>query len=195
VDYFSYVAELRSNLFVYKDERFLLRVHAVRREQPYIADGIARESVPLCEIFLTAPSGDKETEIYFTVNDKKYGGDMSYDGVKAEYFFSCTLDISTLSQLQFSLTYGDETFEFIAQSVVDDSVLTPRRIIDNLTADYKPLFERLTDNYGFQGEIHIRLIYEDSPYYFVGVIERNGKSTAFLLNAVTGKVLARRDSE
>ena len=195
VDYFSYASEIRSNILFYKDDHFLLRVHAVKREQPYIADGIARESVPLCEIFLTAPSGNEPCEIYFTVDGKKYGGDMSYDGVKADYFFSCTLDISTLSQIDFSLSYGKENYTLLAESIVDNTVIAPKSILERLTTDYAPLFARLTDDYGFQGEIYIRLIYEDSPYYFVGVIEKTGKTTAFLLNATTGKILASRESE
>lgn len=195
VDYFSYASEVRSNIFFYKDDTFLLKVHAVKREQPYVADGIARESVPLCEIFLTAPSGNENCEIYFSVDGKKYGGDMSYDGVKAEYYFSCTLDISSLSKIDFSLCYGGGRYEISAKSVVDEAVLSPKLILTRLTTEYKPLFERLTDKYGFQGEIYIRLLFEDSPYYFVGVIERDGKTTAFLLNAVSGKILASRESE
>jgi uncharacterized membrane protein YkoI len=47
--------------------------------------------------------------------------------------------------------------------------------------------------YGFTGEICIRLLYEDAPYYYVGVIGQNGKTTAFLLNGKTGKLLAKRE--
>ena len=50
----------------------------------------------------------------------------------------------------------------------------------------------MTDKYGFSGEIYLRLIYEDSPYYYVGIIERNGTVHAFLINAQTGKILAKR---
>ena len=192
-DYLAYASEIRSNIFIGKADGFLLRAHAVKREQPYLADGIPRDSVPLCEIFLTAPSGDKDCEISFTVDGKKYGGDMSYDGVKAEYYFSCTLDISSLQAIDFSLAFGEETLVVCAQSVVDSSVLTPKVVIERLAVEYKALFDRLTDDYGFQGEIYIRLIFEDSPYYFVGIIERDETTTAFLINAVTGKVLACRE--
>jgi hypothetical protein len=50
----------------------------------------------------------------------------------------------------------------------------------------------MTDKYGFTGEIYLRLLYEDAPYYYVGVINRKGEITAFLVNATTGKVLAQR---
>jgi uncharacterized membrane protein YkoI len=52
----------------------------------------------------------------------------------------------------------------------------------------------MTDKYGFKGEIYFRLIYEGNPYYYIGIINRNGEITAFLINAKTGKTLARRNS-
>ena len=54
--------------------------------------------------------------------------------------------------------------------------------------------ESMTDKYGFTGEIYIRLIYEDAPYYYVGIIDRNGTINAFLLNATSGKILAKRQT-
>ena len=156
-------------------------------------DGIPKQASILTEIYFTAPKGDLDCSISFTVQDRQFGGDMSYDGVKAEYFFSCTLDISSLQAIDFSLAFGEETLSICAQSVVDSSVLTPKVVVERLAVEYKALFDRLTDDYGFQGEIYIRLIFEDSPYYFVGIIERDKTTTAFLINAVTGKVLACRE--
>ena len=52
----------------------------------------------------------------------------------------------------------------------------------------------MTDKYGFAGEIYIRLLYEEAPYYYVGIIDRSGGCNAFLMNAETGKILARRQS-
>ena len=72
---------------------------------------------------------------------------------------------------------------------------------DNLLELYKKLceneaatFDTLTDKNGFVGEIYLRLICEDSPYYYIGLIEKNGKIRAYLLDAESGKVLAKRES-
>ena len=53
----------------------------------------------------------------------------------------------------------------------------------------KSLFDKWTDDYGFIGEIYIRLIYEDAPYYYIGLIDRNGKIVAFLMNAQTNAII------
>jgi len=61
IDYFSYVSELRNNIFLAEHEDIRLRVYSVVKETPYVADGIARERSPRTEIYLFAPEG---TETY-----------------------------------------------------------------------------------------------------------------------------------
>ena len=75
-----------------------------------------------------------------------------------------------------------------------EQTLSPKGCLQKLQESEGELFSSLTDKYGFTGEIYLRLLYEDAPYYYVGVIERTGKIHAFLLNAKTGKILAKRES-
>lgn len=194
IDYADYVSELRSNIFLCDAEEFSLRVYATEKESPYASDGVPCEVSPRAEFYLSAPSGDKDYSIAFTVDGKQYGGDMSFDNVKTEYYYFCTLDISALDQLVCTLTCGEESVELCAASVLDGSTLSPQAAFENLLTAEKALFEGMTDDYGFAGEIYLRLIYEDSPYYYIGVIDRNGGTNAFLMNAQTGKILARRQS-
>ncbi len=194
VDYFAYVSELRNNIFLAQTETLSLRVYSVTKETPYVADGIPKECTTLTEVYLTAPSGDKTCNLSFSVNGKNYGGEMSYDNVKAEYYFSCTLDVSALSEIICHVTYGEISEDLKAVSVLTKNTLSAQKIL-NILLDYDgELFHSMTDKYGFAGEIYLRLIYEDSPYYYVGVIDRNGGVHAFLINAQSGKVLARRQS-
>ena len=54
VDYFSYVSELRQNVFLAETEEFSLKIYTGFKESPYLADGKKREINPRTEIFLTA---------------------------------------------------------------------------------------------------------------------------------------------
>ena len=99
IKYTDYVSELRSNIFLAETDDFHLRIYAVAKETPYLADGAPREISNRCELYLVAPSFEKDCMVFFTVNGVKYGGEMSFDTVKSEYFFSCTLDISKLKQI------------------------------------------------------------------------------------------------
>ena len=191
-DYTPYISELRSNVLLAKTEHFSLRMYAVYKENPYLPDGVPREGNTRVEIYLTAPDGKENYAVYFTVDGQDYGGEMSYDSVKAEYFFSCTLDVSKVETLPCRIEYGDKTLTLNARSIRQEYTLSDKEILKKLQLTEPELFSSLTDKYGFAGEIHIRLIYEENPYYYVGVIDRTGKVNAFLLNAQTGKVLAKR---
>ena len=194
INYFDYVSELRSNVFLATSDEFSLRIYSVQKESPYSADGVPRETNVRTEIWLVAPSGEKECNLAFTINDKLYGGEMSYDNVKAEYYLSCTVDTAALSDIECKLSYGEKECVLTANSVLSEDSLAPETVLKNLAVAESELFASMTDTYGFAGEIYLRLIYEDSPYYYVGVIDRNGKTSAFLINATSGKILAKRES-
>ena len=192
VDYFSYVSELRGNILLASDEDFSLRVYAVEKEYPYFADGIKRDCTTRTEVYLVAPSGDKNCNISFSVDGKEYGGEMSFDNVKSEYYFSCTLDTSRASEINFLIRFGETEKSLTAKTVKTQATLPPEKILLSLSQTETELFSSLTDEYGFAGEIYLRLIFEESPYYYIGVIDRNGNITAFLLHAESGKILAKR---
>ena len=194
IDYFQYVSELRNNIFLAQTEDISLRIYAVAKETPYVADGIPKEVSKRTEVYLTAPSGDKICKLSFNVNGKNHGGEMSYDNVKAEYYYSCSLDVSSCTEITCKIEYGESSMQLTALSVLKNNTISPKEILNTVQLAEKDLFTSLTDKYGFAGEIYLRLIYEDAPYYYLGIIERSGKVNAFLINAQTGKILARRQS-
>lgn len=194
VNYFDYVSELRNNIFLAESDGFSLRIFSVTKETPYAADGVPNETTALTEIRLTAPEGDKACNLSFRAEGREYGGEMSFDNVKGDYYFSCTLDISELPALPCVIKYGDTELEMNALSVVDENTLAPETALKSLERAEAELFKSMTDKYGFAGEIHLRLIYEASPYYYVGIIDREERVNAFLINAKTGEILAKRQS-
>ena len=194
IDYFDYVSELRSNIFIAKNDSFSLRVYAVVKESPYGTDGIPREKSSRMETYLLTPEANKTVTITFQIAEQSYGGEMSYDNVKGEYFYSCSADVAQLSSIPCLIVYGEETTEITASSVITANTISPQNALRILQTQQPELFSALTDKYGFAGEIYIRLIFEEVPYYYIGIIDRNEKCNAFLMNAETGKVLARRES-
>ncbi len=171
-----------------------MRIYAVKKEVPYVADGIPRESDWRFEAYLVAPEGNQTTNLTFQMDARSFGGEMSYDNVRCEYYYTCSLDVSTLSVIDCKVMYGEKEVTLSAKSVKTEKTLSPKAALSALIAENSEQFTAMTDEYGFSGEIYLRLIYEDSPYYYVGIIDRNGKISAFLMNAETGKILARREN-
>ena len=154
-------------------------------------DGIKKECSKRAEIYLIAPEGDKECFLFFTINGREYSGDMSYDNVKREYYYVCSANISSEQEIVCKILYGEKEMELCAKSVVDKEIISPKTALTLLTKEEQELFSSLTDKYGFLGEIHIRLIHEDGAYYYIGIIDKNKQTYAYLLNAKTGKILAK----
>ncbi len=171
-----------------------MRIYAVKKENPYKMDGVPQESSSRFEAYMVAPSGNETTNLLFEIDGKDYGGEMSFDNVKCEYFYSCSLDVSTRKEIKCTVKYGDSEVILNAVSVLTESSLSPKAALQKLLAENEELFTSMTDDYGFQGEIYLRLIHEDSAYYYIGVISRDGKVNAFLMNAENGKILAKREN-
>ncbi|MBQ8885215.1 MAG: hypothetical protein IJY62_02440 [Clostridia bacterium] len=193
-DYFSFVSENRSNIFLCKTEDFSLKIHAVERENPYSPDGVPRESSPRTEVFLIAAETTDAPVLTLIVNGKEFGGDMSFDNAKAEYYYSCTLDVSHLASIPVRLEYKGTMVETNAVSVKTQTSLSSREILFSAINAEREKINTLTDKNGFAGEFYIRLISEDGLYYYVGIIDRNGKVLSMLLSAESGKVLAKREA-
>lgn len=193
VDLFSYVSELRNNIFVVSNGELSLKIYSFEKESPYLADGIKRETASGTEFHLTAPSGEKVYELSFFVDGKAYGGDMSFDNVKREYFYYVTLDTSALSSLAVTVKDGDTVYELNAVTVKTESLLPARDILKNVAISEKEYFSSHTKKNEFQGEIYIRLIFESEPYYYVGLVDGGGKTLSLLCDGKTGKILAKRE--
>lgn len=191
-DYFSYVTELRDNIFIGENERFIVRAYSLTRESPYVADGIPCEKQTRTEVYILAKGIDENMNVSFQINDNVYGGEASYDNVKGEYFLACPVSTATLRCIEFSICFANEEIRISANSVCPPETLDAKAVLNVVMEEDAELFTSLTDKYGFAGEIYMRLLYEDAPFYYVGVINRKGDVTAFLINAITGRVLAKR---
>lgn len=192
-DYFSYVSECRSDIFTCEGDGFSLKMYAVSREQPYLSDGVKRECTQKAEAFLTTDRTQETFSIGFIVGEKEYGGEMSFDNARTEYYFSCTVDISSLRSIPVKICYGGTVYETNAINVRTETAFSPEKILQTVLQSEHTLIENMTDRNGFCGEFYIRLIYEDGLYYYVGIIGTDQKTHALLLNAETGKILARRE--
>ncbi len=170
-----------------------LTVYAAEKETPYAADGVKRTVSPRTEIYLTAPTGVDSYDVSFVYDGKTYGGDMSFDNIKLEYFFSCTLDISAAAELPVKISYDDQVIELTAATVRTENMLSPESVLEKVRVAESEKFKAMTDANGFAGEIYLRLIYEDVPYYYVGIIDREGRIFALLVDSEDGKILAKRE--
>lgn len=193
LDLTQYVSEYRSNVFVYTQKDFSIKARSVEKEYPYVADGYKGEITHRTEIFITLPKGVESCAVRFSIDGKEYGGDASYDNIKQQFYFSCGANASSLHTLPLALTFCGEEHQLSLPSVRDDELTLPQ-VLDAVFSQEKELLKSLQNGKDFLGELYVRLLYEDAPYFYVGVVDRNCNTTAFLLDGKSGKILAKRAS-
>jgi hypothetical protein len=164
----------------------------VQKETPRNLDGVKREMTTRAEFYLTA-TRQEDYELYFEIDGKNYGGELSFDNVKLEYYYSCAADLSDIETLPVTLRYGETTLELTANTVKTQDTLSPKEILAHIQTAESETFKSLTDKNEFWGEICLRLIYEDAPYYYVGITDRDGNTLALLVSGKDGLILARRE--
>ena len=193
IDYTNYLSEQRKNVLIYSGENYHVCVYDVEKEYPFVADGYVATLTHRTELFISAPADTTRCNVKFTVGNHTHAGEASFDSVKREYYFSCNEDVSDLSRLTVHLDFGESTYTIETVSVRTPQTISVKQAILSVVNESNELFTRMIEKNMFLGEIYVRLLYEDAPYYYVGVVNRSGNITAFLLDGETGAILARRD--
>ena len=191
-DFTSYVSEYRNNLFLYEGEGFTIKAQNVEKEYPYVADGYKGEMNCRVEFYVSAPADTRSCEIYFWVDGTKHGGEASFDTVKRQFYFSCAASVANATALPVQLHIDGVEWQLTLNSVKTPDLLPLSELLTKLFSEESTLKKKLAENGELACELYVRILYEDAPYFYVGVVDRKGTIHAFLLNGQTGKILARR---
>ncbi len=184
LDLNDYVSERRSYIYLGEGGNYTVKAESGEREYPYATDGYACDTSTLFEVTITCAEHEKNLTISFSVDGKRYGGELSYDSVREEYSYSCGVAVNA------------ESVVFV---VGETSVTAERVNAEDKTSDVlhavaeseKDIFDSLTKGNAFLGEIYVRLIYDEGCYYYVGVADRDGHTHSYLTDE-SGKLLAKR---
>lgn len=193
-DYYTYVSEAKTDIFIAQTETFNVTLSCIEREYPYISDGIPCPLTRVVEISLTGELAPAACEVYVT-GDNPIGGEMSFRTYAGDFFFSQSVE--TFYEKSVSLrvvTDGTET-ELTATSVKTPDTLSVRDALGCAVKAEREKIDLMTGSDGFAGEFYVRLLRRECNYYYVGIIDREGGTLSLLLDAETGEVLARRKTQ
>lgn len=188
INYADFISERRAQVYLYEDDSLSVKVHLSSRESPYLSDGYKGEMQDMCEIFVKfAQSPDK-----VTVRLGESGGEMSYMSVTDSFYISFSArDYGDAAEL--TLCWDDEEKTISAPSVLYSGVITPEEALESTRQYDGATFSALTDGNNFEGEIYVRLLSDEGKcYYYVGVTDREGNTSAYLVDGENGNVIAER---
>ena len=191
-DLSPYISQNRLQIYSGSSENYELSVYAERREDPFIEDGYTGDMKSVLILKLSQKSGDL-TAANVTVVYNNEEKAFSYDkGVRN----SNQIVVETLPEsptVTAKITVGDksEVIELYSQKLATDC--TYLEAIDAVQNYDGETVERLFYGNRALAEINVRLISDDGKnYYFVGLIEEGGKTSAYLIDAATKTVIATR---
>jgi len=188
INYSDYVSERRTDIYLYKDDTVEIKIYCGQKEQPYAADGYKGEVSDLTEIFVTLPKNPSKLE----VSVGGHGGEMNYQAVDNRYCLSFSAQAFTTNGVDVTLISDGESKTYSALTVIYDGVLSCDEAVNCAVEHDRELFESLTVNGIFNGEIYVRLIFDEKCYYYVGVCDKQKKITAYLIDGERGKVIATK---
>ncbi len=188
IDYTAYISERRTNIYMYADDDVQISVYCVRREQPYSADGYCGELCPVAEIYARFTRNPDEVNASL----EGHSGEMSYEAVENRFYLSFSAGEFTSESLDITLTYGGESKIYTALGALTYGTMSCEDALKCVIEYDGALFEGMTKNGIFDGEIFVRLLYDDGCYYYVGVCNKDKKISAYLLDGERGKIIAAK---
>ena len=188
IDYNLYVSERRNSVYVYSDDEVSIKIYCSQKEQPYSADGYRGNVSDLTEIYVSLGKSVQKIE----VDAGGLGGEMNYSAVDKNYYLSFSAADFNADSVQVSITADGNQNTYTAQNVKSEHVLSCSEALECVVEHAADLFASLTKNGIFDGEIFIRLLYDEGCYYYVGVCDKQGNVTAFLLDGERGKIIAKK---
>jgi len=194
-DYTQYVSDLKSEIFSAETDDYRISIACLRRETPYLADGYVSPQSMLMEIVLV-PSvlGGSYSATAAIGEGKEIGGDMSLRLVTGDYYYSCGVDAFPKEQVSVTVTGDDGTKSLTATALKGEKTISWERALECAVEAERETVESRSERGVFCGEFRVRLLSRDRLYYYVGIVDRDGKTLSLLLDDETGEVLATHTS-
>ncbi len=187
VDYFSYVSEYRKSVYLLKEDDYELKIYCTVRETPYLLNGVKGETSTVTEVYYFCEKTPQSVDIEIGGQ----GGEMSYIATTRNFYLSFTGEFEG-NEVNADLTVDGKEVKLCARSVAEEGVIGGKSALNCVREYDKQTFDDMSNNGSFNGEIQIRLLYDDGCFYYVGVCDRSGNVHAYLVDGTSGRVLAEK---
>lgn len=194
VDYFSYLSELRKDIFAGEKDNYLVIAYSGLKEDPAVADGVKNQTFLTLTFKVTLKEECEEPiSLKFAVGDKNYECDLQFNPVKST--LCADVVVSALPEKNFSVEVvcGDQTSVVDLVSKLQENSVSYTKALECAINKAQSYLKENTKDGVFYGEIAVRLLCEnDRNYYYVGIAFKNGKKQAYLINASTCEIIAEK---
>jgi hypothetical protein len=187
-DYSEYISDCRYDIYLYGDDDVTVKVYLSDRESPFVADGICGEVEPFTEVYVQF----NQTPTNVSLSCNAFSGEMSYQSAKDCFYLSVGQTPNWQGEVSMELTFDQKQKNCLLTSVVSEGILSCEQALECVKEHAEEKFSLFTKKGGFDGEIFVRLLYDEGCWYYVGLCDKSGTIYAYLADATLGKVIAER---
>lgn len=193
LDVSGYVSELRLDIFSGESASYSVVAYSEKREYPFISDGSVGEVKSQLTIKLTqkqkAESGLKALAFF---GNKEYEANFTYNVVNSSMIAVIEVDKFPSSSFTLSVVSQSGSENVTLTSLKHDEVISYKDALESVVEYDEDKAKNLFKEKGL-AEIHIRIMEsDDKNYYYVGLVEKEGKTSAYLVDGYSGEVLATK---
>lgn len=175
---------------MYSGDDAEIKIYCCEKESPFVADGVRGQLNELVEIYVSFTGDYDKVNV---TSESFAGGEMSYMATKGCWYLSYSGEGLTGSEVTVSVERDGSSVDYTLINVAGEGVMSCEEALACVVEHDPELFERMTVSGVFDGEIFIRLLYDEKCYYYVGVCTPDGTIYAYLTDGETGRIIAERE--
>ena len=192
--YLAYVSDLKQDLYFGTANGVNFTACYGFREEPFVNDGKVGEKVYGYTFKLDIVPDEIRRSLELTVRKETYSAIFIVDNATNEY--KAFVEIKNHFEKEFDIIFvcGSEKTPVTLTSRIPENCIGYERALGLLAEKQQPLLNAYTKDNRFNAEIYMRIfIKNDSPYWYVGIADGNGKLKALLIDGFSGELLAVRE--
>ena len=193
IDLEMYLSEKRTSVYFVKSEDYSLTVYGEEREDPFISDGY----VGSVKKFLTVRLEDyqkalDDASVTINFDGISLTGKFEYSPLNGKFCTEIeTESLPTLSEITAVIKNGGEEKSFTLSGYSSDGI-DYKTALSSVSKMAKSEIENML-NTTSSLEVRLRIILEeDRTYYYVSLIDKSGKTLAYLVDGINGEILASK---
>lgn len=186
------VSQLRFEILVGESEGYKMTAYFEMCEFPLAADGIANTLSKVIKLKLTQTGDEGTFETKFTVAGINYTKKFEYNPIGSNYAADVFVESFPDSDFAVDIIDGEKQETVILKSVKTSGIIDHAAALETAKSEFSGKLDTLQSS-KTDYEYQIRLLCEnDNVFWFVGLVTSGGTNAA-LIDASSGKVVAKKE--
>lgn len=187
------LSEYRKNLFVYKNNNYLVTLTSGERESNYIMDGVKSDLVDFGVVtvkFNDIFAGSK-LQFELKIDNDTYSGEFERNPYDNTFVFDIGKQVKDESTVSLYFVDFDENVDM--KCISKDWEYDHLDALEIFAEAHKEEIKTLTNDNSINGEIYIKTVTENNDlsniYWYVLLVCKNGEMYANLISVTTGQIV------